>query len=83
MAKILVVAGSQDEKPMRGITDPEFEPYFHNTLAPDLMAVSFSIESIRARLEVEGHPAEVELRQIENRISEILTQLRAFLSEKR
>jgi hypothetical protein len=58
------------------------EEYFHGTLAPDLMAVAFSIESIHARLEAVGHPTELELRQIEIRISEILTQLReTMLSE--
>jgi signal transduction histidine kinase len=62
----------------------KFEAYFHDTLAPDLMAVAFSIESIHARLEVEGHPIELELKQIEIRISEILTQVReTILSDHR
>ena len=56
--------------------DPEFDSYFHQTLAPDLMAVAFSLESIRADLELEGHPIEPELKRIEMRISEILTRLR-------
>ena len=104
VAKILAIAGSQDEKPwggksfMRNIDidnkfeegrilghaqeRQKFEEYFHGMIAPDLMAVAFSIESIRARLEAEGHPIELELQQIEIRISEILTQVReGILSE--
>jgi hypothetical protein len=40
------------------------------------MTIVFSIESIRARLEVEGHPAEPKLREIQDRLSEILAPMR-------
>jgi hypothetical protein len=48
------------------------EMYFHDRLAPELMALAFSIESIRAQLEADGHPAEPKLREIRDRMSEIL-----------
>lgn len=61
---MFAMARSEDEK---------LEECFHATLAANLMTVAFSLESVRARLAVEGHPAEAELGQIGNRISEILT----------
>jgi hypothetical protein len=58
-----------------------FEAYFHNQLAPDLMTVAFSLESIRAELEAENHPAEAKLRKVQTRLSEILAPVRhKFLS---
>jgi hypothetical protein len=58
-----------------------FETYFHNQLAPDLMTVAFSLESIRAELEAENHPAAAELKEVQNRLSEILAPVRhKFLS---
>jgi hypothetical protein len=57
------------------------ENYFHEQLAPDLMTVAFSLESIRAELEVENHPAASKLREVQNRLSEILAPVRHnFLS---
>jgi len=38
--------------------------YFHDQLAPDLMALAFSIEAIRMELESEKHPAEAKLKEI-------------------
>ena len=52
------------------------EIYFHSQLAPDLVALAFSIESIRAQLEADGHPEEPELRKVCDRLSEILAQMR-------
>jgi signal transduction histidine kinase len=52
------------------------EIYFHDRLAPDLMAVAFSIESIRAQLEADGHPAEPKLREVQDRLSGILAPIR-------
>jgi hypothetical protein len=58
------------------------ENYFHEQLAPELMALAFSIESIRAQLEAENHPAEPKLREVRDRLSEILAPVReAILSE--
>ena len=37
--------------------------YFHDQLAPDLMALAFSIEGIRIELESEKHPAEAKLKE--------------------
>ena len=56
--------------------------YFHNRLGPELMALAFSIESIRAQLEADGHSAELKLREVRDRLSEILAPVRqAILSE--
>ena len=58
------------------------EVYFHDRLAPDLMALVFAIESIRAQLEAENHPAEPKLREVRDRLSEMLAPIReAILSE--
>jgi Histidine kinase len=43
------------------------EMYLHDKLGPELMALVFSIESIRAQLETDGHPAEPELREVRDR----------------
>jgi signal transduction histidine kinase len=43
--------------------------YFHDQLAPDLMALAFSIEAIRIELESEKHPAEAKLKDIRDRVS--------------
>lgn len=50
--------------------------YFHDQLAPDLMALAFEIESIRAQLEAENHPLEPKLREVRDRLSEILAPIR-------
>jgi signal transduction histidine kinase len=55
------------------------ENYFHEQLAPDLMALAFEIESIRAQLEAENHPAEPKLREIRDRLSEILAPIRQVI----
>ena len=46
--------------------------YFHNQLAPDLMALAFSIEAIRTELESEKHPAEARLKDISDCLSKML-----------
>ena len=53
----------------------QLETYFHDRLAPELLAMGFSIESIRAQLEADGHPAEPKLREVQNRLSEILAPM--------
>jgi signal transduction histidine kinase len=58
------------------------EIYFHDQLAPDLMALAFSIESIRAQLEADGHPAEPKLREVQDRLSEILAPIRQAILSK-
>jgi signal transduction histidine kinase len=50
--------------------------YFHNQLAPDLMALAFSIEGIRSELESEKHPAETKLKEIRDRVSKMLQPIR-------
>ena len=50
--------------------------YFHNQLAPDLMALAFSIEAIRLELESEKHPAEAKLKEIRDRVSKMLQPIR-------
>jgi hypothetical protein len=50
--------------------------YFHDQLAPDLMALAFSIEAIRIELESEKHPAEAKLKDIRDRLSQTLQPIR-------
>ena len=50
--------------------------YFHDQLAPDLMALAFSIEAIRIELENEKHPAEAKLKDIRDRVSKMLQPIR-------
>jgi hypothetical protein len=50
--------------------------YFHDQLAPDLMALAFSIEVIRSELESEKHPAEAKLKDIRDRVSKMLKPIR-------
>lgn len=57
------------------------ETYFHDQLGPELTALAFSIECVRFQLEIDGHPAEPELRNVQNRLSEIVAPIRqAILS---
>jgi signal transduction histidine kinase len=53
--------------------------YFHDQLAPDLMALAFSIEAIRIELENEKHPAEAKLKDIRDRLSKMLQPIRENL----
>jgi signal transduction histidine kinase len=50
--------------------------YFHDQLAPDLMALAFSIEAIRIELESEKHPVEAKLKDIRDRLSKMLQPIR-------
>ena len=50
--------------------------YFHEQLAPDLMALAFSIEAIRLELESEKHPGEAKLKEIRDRVSKMLQPIR-------
>ena len=50
--------------------------YFHDQLAPDLMALAFSIEAVRVELESEKHPAEAKLKDIRDRVSKTLQPIR-------
>jgi signal transduction histidine kinase len=50
--------------------------YFHNQLAPDLMALAFLIEAIRVELEREKHPGEAKLKDIRDRLSKMLQPIR-------
>jgi signal transduction histidine kinase len=53
--------------------------YFHDQLAPDLMALAFSIEAIRVELESEKHPAEAQLKDIRDSVSRMLQPIRENL----
>ena len=50
--------------------------YFHDQLAPNLMALAFSIEAIRIELESEKHPVEAKLKDIRDRVSKMLKPMR-------
>jgi signal transduction histidine kinase len=50
--------------------------YFHNRLAPDLMALAFLIEAVRLDLETETHPAGTRLKKICDSITEMLQSVR-------
>jgi signal transduction histidine kinase len=50
--------------------------YFHDQLAPNLMALAFSIEAIRIELESEKHPVEAKLKDIRDRLSKMLQPIR-------
>ena len=50
--------------------------YFHDQLAPNLIALALSIEAIRVELESEKHPAEPKLKEIRDRVSKMLQPIR-------
>lgn len=50
--------------------------YIHDRLGPELMAIVFSIESLRSRLEEAKHPADAELKQIGRRIDDLFESVR-------
>jgi hypothetical protein len=50
--------------------------YFHDQLAPDLMALAFSIEAIRIGLACEKHPTEAKLKDLRDRLSKMLQPIR-------
>ena len=50
--------------------------YFHCQLAPDLMTVAFSIESVRAELEAENHHAALKLKEVLERLTEMIEPIR-------
>src|ERR1700758_5279652 len=50
--------------------------YFHDQLAPNLMALAFSIEAIRIELKSEEHPVEAKLKDIRDRLSKMLQPIR-------
>jgi hypothetical protein len=54
--------------------------YIHHRLGPEIMAVTFSMESLRTRLEQEKHPAEAELKEIEDRLSNVFQSFREDFS---
>jgi signal transduction histidine kinase len=60
----------------RGQERERLAAYFHNQLAPDLMALAFSIEAIRTELESKNHPAEAKLKDIRDRLSKMLQPIR-------
>jgi signal transduction histidine kinase len=53
----------------------KLEMYLHDRLGPELLALVFEIEFIRAQLKADGHPAEPKLREVQNRLSEILAPM--------
>ena len=55
--------------------------YFHSQLAPDLLALTFAIESVRAELETENHPAGLKLKEVLDRLSEIIEPIRQEISK--
>ena len=50
--------------------------YMHQRFGPELMAIAFSIESLRGRLEAAKHPAAAELNQIGRRIDDLFKSFR-------
>jgi hypothetical protein len=50
--------------------------YFHCQLAPDLMTLAFSIESVRAELEAENHDAALKLKEVLERLTEMIEPIR-------
>ena len=55
------------------------EMYLHDQLGPELIAMVLEIESILAQLEAENHPTERKLREVQNRLSEILAPIRQVI----
>jgi len=50
--------------------------YFHRRLAPDLLALAFSIEGVRAELEAQDHPSAPKLQELLNRLTEMIKPMR-------
>jgi len=50
--------------------------YFHCQLAPDLTALAFSIESVRAELEAENQDAALRLKEVLDRLTEMIEPIR-------
>jgi hypothetical protein len=53
-----------------------FAAYFHRRLAPDLLALAFSIEGVRAELEAQDHPSTPKLRELLNRLTGMIKPMR-------
>jgi hypothetical protein len=49
--------------------------YVHDHLAPELLAATFSIEAVRARLEKENHPCAEQLKEIQQKLTGPLRQM--------
>jgi hypothetical protein len=45
-------------------------------LAPDLLTLAFSIESVRAELEAENHHAALKLKEVRERLTEMIEPIR-------
>jgi hypothetical protein len=56
--------------------------YYHRRLAPDLLALAFSIEGVRAELEAKGHPSAPRLKELLNRLTEEKILLEEMTSSK-
>ncbi|MBV8102160.1 MAG: hypothetical protein JOZ31_23695 [Verrucomicrobia bacterium] len=56
--------------------------YMHQRFGPELMAIAFSIESLRGRLEAAKHPAAAELNQIGRRIDDLFESFRKDLLKR-
>jgi hypothetical protein len=59
-----------------------FAAYFHRRLAPDLLALAFSIEGIRAELEAQDHPSAAKLKELLNRLTEMIKPMREEILEE-
>jgi hypothetical protein len=58
------------------------ERCLHDRLGPEILELAFEIEFISAQLRADGHPAEPKLREVQNRLSEILAAIhQAILSD--
>ena len=53
-----------------------FAAYFHRQLAPELLALAFSIEGVRAELEAQDHPSAPKLKELLNRLTEMIKPMR-------
>jgi signal transduction histidine kinase len=64
-------AAAGQEKERQRLSD-----YVHRRLGPELMAIAFSIESLRSRLEAAKNPAAAELKKIGRRIDDLFKSFR-------
>ena len=60
----------------RGQERERLAAYFHRRLAPDLLALAFSIEGVRAELEAQDHPSAPKLQELLNRLTEMIKPMR-------
>jgi hypothetical protein len=65
----------------KNCSDKKVAAYVHDHLAPELLAVTFSIEAVRARLEKENHPCREQLKEVQRKLTGRLEQMGKRLEE--